>query len=1003
MKKRILGLAALLAFTTCFTGCDAANGAWDKVTGAWDKVYDKVTDLIPGLNKPDDVEYDAEGAADWLLSLEEEKASETRNDYSLPNTWNFRTVTYTVEWSVAETEAVTLEKGATETLVKVNKMLTEDTDYVLTAKVIAGDGTFAEITLERTVLAMSTTVAAPITSAPVEGVMYKYHIYQAGAQQDCYFVGLMDGYYFKTSSKYEDAVDLYVEYVEGSTTDFYVCFNHPEDASKQYIGVKVSDDGAHNNIVFDEEPVSTFVWNADLAGGTITTTILDKDGVMSEFYLGNYSKDDGSKHYTTVSASTIDNASASTSNIGHLVGLVSVEDVKASEKLAQAQRNYGLSKFFFGTGTYELPTANETFPDVTYTYEISGEGATLEGNVISYAAGTEDKTATLKVTFNCGNETALTKECTFTVSPIPTVPAAGELTIAEALALDLVAYGNGYNGGKTTEIYTITGVVTSIKKEWDPAYNNMEVYMSESLTGTTSILVYRLSTQVEVGDKIVVTGKLGYYSGSAQVAQGATAEIIGKETLPEAPSIPATWPVLEENTAYKFYLAPEALESKPYYFNGSISSSRYLGTTENVTDAVDVFVEKSTTSVGYSFYFMNGTTKTYLNVGNNDSGKLSILFATENPAVYAYDEAGKVWYTNFDGTDYYLGTYTNSSSGQTFTTVSASKLSYINADNTGVSQFPAKFVLSSEVVEPSMPATWPVLEENTAYKFYLAPEALESKPYYFNGSISSSRYLGTTENVTDAVDVFVEKSTTSVGYSFYFMNGTTKTYLNVGNNDSGKLSILFATENPAVYAYDEAGKVWYTNFDGTDYYLGTYTNSSSGQTFTTVSASKLSYINADNTGVSQFPAKFVLSSEVSKPADKPEESVTASISFADKAQRTSYSTTQQVWSQNGITVTNDKGSSTNNVGDYAKPMRSYKNSTVKVEFTSAMKKIVFDSNKDYSDNPYLTQLKTSLEAAGYTCTVEGTLITVELATPATSLTFTCTGGQCRIFNITVYA
>ena len=527
MKKRILGLAALLACTTCFAGCDVVNGAWDKISG-----------LFPGNQQ--EVTYDAEGAADWLLSLEEEKASETRNDYSLPNTWNFRGVTYSVEWSVAETEAVTLERGETETLVKVNKMLTADTDYELTAKVIAGDGTFAEITLERTILAMSTTVAAPITSAPVEGVMYKYHVYQAGAQQDCYFVGKMDGYYFKTSSKYEDAIDLYVEYVAGSTTDFYVCFNHPEDASKQYIGVKVSDDGAHNNIVFDEEPVSTFVWNATLGGGTITTTILDKDGKMSEFYLGNYSKDDGSKHYTTVSASTIDNASASTSNIGHLVGLVSVEDVKASEKLAQAQRNYGLSKFFFGTGTYELPTANETFPDVTYTYEISGEGATLEGNVISYAAGTEDATATLTVTFNCGSEAPLTKECTFTVSPIPTVPAAGELTIAEALALDLVAYGNGYNGGKTTEIYNITGIVTSIKKAWDPAYNNMEVYLSDDVNGTTSILVYRLSTQVEVGDKIVVTGKLGYYNGSAQVAQGATAEIIGKETLPEDPSTPST-------------------------------------------------------------------------------------------------------------------------------------------------------------------------------------------------------------------------------------------------------------------------------------------------------------------------------------------------------------------------------------------------------------------------------------------------------------------------------
>ncbi len=42
---------------------------------------------------------------------------------------------------------------------------------------------------------------------------------------------------------------------------------------------------------------------------------------------------------------------------------------------------------------------------------------------------------------------------------------------------------------------------------------------------------------------------------------------------------------------------------------------------------------------------------------------------------------------------------------------------------------------------------------------------------------------------------------------------------------------------------------------------------------------------------------------------------TATISFADKANRTVYTTEQQVWVQNGITVTNDKAESTSNVGD----------------------------------------------------------------------------------------
>ena len=42
----------------------------------------------------------------------------------------------------------------------------------------------------------------------------------------------------------------------------------------------------------------------------------------------------------------------------------------------------------------------------------------------------------------------------------------------------------------------------------------------------------------------------------------------------------------------------------------------------------------------------------------------------------------------------------------------------------------------------------------------------------------------------------------------------------------------------------------------------------------------------------------------------------ATLSFADKAQRTSFSITQQVWEQNGITFTNDKASSTSNVAEF---------------------------------------------------------------------------------------
>ena len=67
-------------------------------------------------------------------------------------------------------------------------------------------------------------ISEKITSAPVEGVAYKYYVYQSEAKKDCYFNGEMSNYYFATSEKLADGVDLYVEYVENSTELFDIYF-----------------------------------------------------------------------------------------------------------------------------------------------------------------------------------------------------------------------------------------------------------------------------------------------------------------------------------------------------------------------------------------------------------------------------------------------------------------------------------------------------------------------------------------------------------------------------------------------------------------------------------------------------------------------------------------------------------------------------------------------------------------------------------------------------------
>lgn len=123
------------------------------------------------------------------------------------------------------------------------------------------------------------------------------------------------------------------------------------------------------------------------------------------------------------------------------------------------------------------------------------------------------------------------------------------------------------------------------------------------------------------------------------------------------------------------------------------------------------------------------------------------------------------------------------------------------------------------------------------------------------------------------------------------------------------------------------------------------------------------------------------------------QATSATLSFADKAQRTSYSTSQQVWEQNGITFTNNKASSSTDVGDYANPVRLYANSEVKVECGS-MKKIEFTC----SSSSYATELKNSI---GDEATVSGSVVTVEFNENVDSFTIAKLTAQVRLKSLTV--
>ena len=69
---------------------------------------------------------------------------------------------------------------------------------------------------------------------------------------------------------------------------------------------------------------------------------------------------------------------------------------------------------------------------------------------------------------------------------------------------------------------TVTGAVLRIDTAWSDQYGNITVTIGDA-AGT--LYVYRLATNVEVGQVITISGEVGSYKGAKQIAAGATATI----------------------------------------------------------------------------------------------------------------------------------------------------------------------------------------------------------------------------------------------------------------------------------------------------------------------------------------------------------------------------------------------------------------------------------------------------------------------------------------------
>ena len=121
-------------------------------------------------------------------------------------------------------------------------------------------------------------------------------------------------------------------------------------------------------------------------------------------------------------------------------------------------------------------------------------------------------------------------------------------------------------------------------------------------------------------------------------------------------------------TAYKFGMVQKNCDNKVYYLAGGMNGY-YMATTENVDEAIDVYLEE--VSDGYHLYTMIGGAKTYINFvvsGTHVNGAYEATAST----VYRYDAESKTVIAEVGGADYWLGTRNDN----TYTTVGPCKTSY---------------------------------------------------------------------------------------------------------------------------------------------------------------------------------------------------------------------------------------------------------------------------------------------------------------------------------------
>ena len=425
--------------------------------------------------------------------------------------------------------------------------------------------------------------------------------------------------------------------------------------------------------------------------------------------------------------------------------------------------------------------------------------------------------------------------------------------------------------GQTLEgPYEITGVITSIKYAYDPAYNNVSVNIVVDGMTDKPVLCYRLNggEELKVGDTITVFAGITNYNGTYETTSGGVirnvvpgedvggGDVGGGETTGSAVlDLTGNANLVTGSGEQNVFAAngitftnDKASSSSALTVQASYAQRAYAGSTIKIeyagmTKIVITFDDYSPDGTKNYMSGMDGMTVAGATI-TRENDVLTIVF---NAATDVFQSTELTSQVRIEKIEVFTGEVEGGNGGN-------------EGGNEGG---------DDPVVTPAYTA--PVAGQ--PYDLYME---LPTGKVYFNGALDAAKgtYLDTTADAAASVKIYFEE--VSGGYHIFFMNGETKTYINAeaylkSNGYAGCHFVLGETAT-CVWTYNTEYGILevYGEISGKSdtFFAGTYGS------YSTVSLSGQYYRDQIASGT-QFPARIeAAEGEVIPPSQGGEETHT---------------------------------------------------------------------------------------------------------------------------------